>query len=71
MRGRNGSGPARFEWRDLSYEPAGANAVVVAGLFLGATAGGAARTYSYTAPLVRRDGALRIRLEDESGAPAR
>jgi len=63
--------PARFEWRALSYEPAGANAVVVAGLFLWGTAGGVPRTYSYTALLVRQDGELRIRLEDESGQPQR
>lgn len=64
--------PASFEWRDLSYEPAGPDAVVVAGLFRWGAAGGAEpRTYSYTALLVRQDGELRIRLEDESGAPAR
>jgi hypothetical protein len=59
--------PHRFEWRDLSYEPAGADAVVVAGLFLWTPGVGAEPfTFSYTALLHRRDGALRIRLEDES-----
>jgi len=64
--------PASFEWRELSFEPAGPDAVVVAGLFRWGAAGGAEpRTYSYTALLVRQDGELRIRLEDESGRPAR
>jgi hypothetical protein len=59
--------PHRFEWRDLSYEPAGADAVVVAGQFLWTPGVGAEPfTFSYTALLHRRDGALRIRLEDES-----
>ena len=63
--------PASFEWRELSFEPAGPDAVVVAGLFRwGSGGGGEPRTYSYTALLVRRDGELRIRLEDESGRPA-
>ena len=63
--------PASFEWRDLSFEPAGPDAMVIAGLFRwGAAGGGEPRTYSYTALLVRQDGELRIRLEDESGAPA-
>ena len=64
--------PASFEWRELSFEPAGPDSIVVAGLFRWGAAGGAEpRTYTYTALLVRQDGELRIRLEDESGAPQR
>ena len=59
--------PHRFEWRDLSYEPAGTDAVVVAGQFLWTPRAGAQpMTFSYTALLHRQDGVLRIRLEDES-----
>ena len=59
--------PGRFEWRDLSYEPAGPDAVVVAGQFLWTVRDGAEpMVFSYTALLHRQDGALRIRLEDES-----
>ena len=62
--------PAHFEWRNLSYEPAGADAVVVAGQFAWTPrAGAAALVYSYTALLHRQDGVLRIRLEDESTRP--
>ena len=61
------SPPASFSWRDLSFEPAGPDAVVVAGLFSwGANAGGAMISMSYTALLRRQDGVLRIRVEDES-----
>jgi hypothetical protein len=62
--------PASFEWRDLTFEPAGPDAVVVAGLFRWGSGGAEPRTYSYTALLIRQDGELRIRLEDESGRPA-
>ena len=59
--------PASFEWRDLSFEPAGRDAVVVAGLFVwGLGEGKGSETFSYTGLLVRQDGVLRIRLEDES-----
>lgn len=62
--------PAAFEWRDLSYEPAGSDAVAVVGTFLWtAAAGRPPLTYSYTALLVRQDGVLRIRIEDEDAAP--
>jgi ketosteroid isomerase-like protein len=62
--------PHRFEWRDLSFEPAGDDAVVIAGQFAWTAREGAEpRLYSYTALLHRRDGALRIRLEDESTSP--
>ena len=63
------SPPASFHWRDLSYEVLGADAVVVTGLFLwGPGGGGSTVTGSYTGLLVRQDGELRIRLEDESAA---
>ena len=59
--------PHGFEWRDLSYEPAGADAVVIAGQFAWTPqAGSTALILSYTALLHRQDGVLRIRLEDES-----
>lgn len=59
--------PHGFEWRDLSYEPVGPDAVVIAGQFEWTPREGAMpSTYSYTALLRRQDGALRIRLEDES-----
>jgi hypothetical protein len=62
--------PASFEWRDLSYEVVGPDAVVVTGLFFWGAGAGEPHRYSYTGLLLRRDGRLRIRLEDESGAPA-
>ena len=59
--------PQRFAWRDLAYEPAGPEAVIVSGLFDWTPAnGGTPLTFSYTALLRRQDGALRIRLEHES-----
>ena len=59
--------PAAFEWRDLAYEPAGPDAVVVVGRFAWTPAAGQPPlVYSYTALLIRRDGVWRIRLEDES-----
>ena len=63
--------PRSFEWRDLSFEPAGPDAVVVTGLFVwgGGRPGAPPATFSYTGLLVRRDGALRIRIEDESSDP--
>lgn len=61
--------PHRFEWRNLSFEPVGYDAVVVAGQFAWTPAeGGAAVVFSYTGLLHRQDGVLRIRLEDESTA---
>lgn len=62
--------PARFEWRDLSYEPLGRDAVAVLGTFLWTLPGATAPvTFSYTGLLVRKDGELRVRIEDESAAP--
>ena len=64
--------PAAFEWRDLIFEPAGPDAVVVNGHFFWTRPGGAEPTrLRYTALLVRQEGELRIRLEDESVAPPR
>jgi hypothetical protein len=61
--------PHRFEWRDLSYEPAGHDAVVIAGQFAWTPREGAAPlVFSYTGLLRRQYGVLRIRLEDESTA---
>ncbi len=69
--GANWSPPASFEWRDLSFEPAGPDAVVVVGLFTWGRGGTAApMTFSYTSLLRRQDGVLRIRVEDESLDPA-
>ena len=61
--------PASFAWRDLSYEPVGNDAVMVIGLFDWGLADGRRLTFSYTGLLVRQDGELRIRLEDESMSP--
>lgn len=61
--------PASFEWRDLSFEPAGPDAVIVAGRFVWGRQGGTPLTLSYTGYLRRQDGVLRIRLEDESVDP--
>ncbi|HEX8362119.1 MAG TPA: DUF4440 domain-containing protein [Longimicrobium sp.] len=61
--------PATFEWRDLSFEPAGPDAVLVAGRFTWGRQGRAPMTLSYTGFLHRQDGVLRIRLEDESFDP--
>lgn len=64
------SPPRSFEWRDLSYEVAGPDAVVVTGLFAwGLCPGAPPLVMSYTGLLVRRGGGLRIRLEDESVNP--
>ena len=61
--------PASFAWRDLSFEPVGNDAVMVIGLFDWGLADGRRLTFSYTGLLVRQDGELRIRLEDESMSP--
>ena len=64
--------PAGFEWRDLSYEVAGPDSVVVVGTFVWKPgSGGPDRIVSYTGLLVRQDGGLRIRVEDESALPAK
>jgi len=61
--------PASFSWRDLSYEPIGTDAVMVIGLFDWGLADGRRLAFSYTGLLMRQDGELRIRLEDESMSP--
>jgi len=60
-------GPAAFEWHDLSYEPVAKDAVMVLGRFTWTPKNGRpAATLSYSSLLVRREGKLRIRVEDES-----
>ena len=55
---------------DPNYEPIGADAVAIVGLFdWGLGEGRAPITLSYTALLTRQEGELCIRLEDESAAP--
>jgi hypothetical protein len=62
--------PAAFEWRNLVFEPAGPDAVVVNGHFFWTRPGGAEpMRLRYTGLLLRQDGELRIRLEDESVSP--
>ena len=61
--------PAAFEWRDLSYEVLSDDAVMVVGRFEWTDARGQMLPLSYTGLLLRRDGAWRIRLEDESVSP--
>jgi hypothetical protein len=61
--------PARFAWRELSYEVVSVDSVIVVGLFDWGLADGRKLTFSYTGLLVRIDGELRIRLEDESMSP--
>ena len=49
----------------------GTDAVAVVGTFLWTPAAGQPTlTFSYTSLLVRQDGVLRIRIEDEDAAPA-
>lgn len=58
--------PAVFAWGDLIYEPAGRNGVLVNGFFFWTRAAGEApMRFSYTALLLRQNGELRIRLENE------
>ena len=58
--------PRTFEWRDLSYEVIGENAVIVVGCFDWGTRAGKTLSFSYTGVLTRQNGELVIRLEDES-----
>jgi hypothetical protein len=63
---REWQAPAVFSWGDLIYEPAGRNAVLVNGFFFWTRAPGESpMRFSYTGLLVRQDGELRIRLENE------
>ena len=67
--GAEWSPPVAFEWRELSFEPAGPDAVVVAGLFAWTgCAGRPPAVFSYSSLLVRGEGGLRIRVEDESSS---
>lgn len=60
-------GPAFFEFRDLSYEPAGTDAMVVAGRFRWLQPGTTdTLLFSYTSLVRRTPAGLRIRLENES-----
>lgn len=59
------TGPAGFEWRDLSYDVLAKYSVLVTGEFDRGTPDGIER-YSYSGVLQRREDELRIRLEVES-----
>lgn len=59
-------GPESFEWEDLSYEVLGDAAVAVIGTFRWESPPGAGVLANYTAVLVREEGELRIRVENES-----
>ena len=61
--------PKAFAFEDLSFEPAGPDAVVVVGKFRWTNADAAAKSFTYTGLLVRQDGELRIRVEDEDPEP--
>lgn len=58
--------PRTFEWRNLSYEVLSHDSIIVVGLFDWGTGDGRKISFSYTGVLVRQEGSLRIRLEDES-----
>jgi hypothetical protein len=63
--------PASFAWSDLSFEPAGPDAVVVTGLFDWGVSAERTMRFSYTGLLLRRDGRWMIRVEDEDPRPER
>ena len=66
--------PASFQWQNLAFEPLGPDSVLVVGRFLWwpqKKADQPPLEYSYTGLLVRRDGQLRIRLENEATAAPR
>jgi hypothetical protein len=63
------SPPATFGWRELSFETINDDAIVVIGLFDWGLPDGRKLSFSYTGLLVRQDGEMRIRLEDESMSP--
>jgi hypothetical protein len=68
---RGWSAPSSFEWQDLAFEPAGADAVTVVGRFLWGPGPDGRKPpvlYAYSALLVREEGQLRIRVEHESAA---
>jgi hypothetical protein len=71
MYARSWQPPSSFDWQDLSYEPVGRDAILVVGRFAwGVGPAAPPIAMSYTGLLRRRDGVLRIRLEDESPDPA-
>jgi hypothetical protein len=59
-------GPESFAWEDLSYEVLGDDAVAVIGAFRWESPPGSGVRANYTAVLVREEGELRIRVENES-----
>lgn len=61
--------PTRFAWHDLSFEAVSDDAIIVVGLFDWGLADGRNLSFSYTGLLVRQNGGLMIRLEDESMSP--
>ena len=62
-----GGPPAAFEWQDLSFEPISPDAIAIVGKFRWAPRSGRPPAIlSYTGLLIRQDGVLRIRIEDES-----
>ena len=61
--------PQGFDWSDLAYEPAGPDAVAVVGKFRWTVDATRAFTFTYTSLLVREDGHLRIRVENEDPSP--
>ncbi|HYE28125.1 MAG TPA: hypothetical protein VEA61_07815 [Allosphingosinicella sp.] len=66
--------PSSFQWRDLAFEALGPDTVLVVGGFQWWPQKKADRPpleYSYTAVLVRRNGELKIRLENEATAAPR
>lgn len=66
--------PSSFQWRDLAFEVLGPDSVLVVGGFHWWPQKRADRPpleYSYTAVLVRRNGELKIRLENEATAAPR
>jgi hypothetical protein len=58
--------PSQFDWRDLHFEPAGPDSVVVLGKFAWRVSDGPAEIGTYNALLRRFDGRLVIRIEDEA-----
>lgn len=59
--------PPAFEWKDLAFEPLGADAVVVLGYYrCNCGTNGSAKGGSYHALLKRSREGLRIRIEDET-----
>ncbi|MGQ0559667.1 MAG: nuclear transport factor 2 family protein [Sphingosinicella sp.] len=62
--------PQSFEWRDLHYEAAGPDAIVVLGKFAWGEGSGPPDIGLYHALLRRHRGQLVIRIEDEGPDPS-